>query len=186
MSNCFPGRKAKQKDLRHMNYLRSFLFLRYFSGEFLCRIVRGSTKNVIILFKTASLSHDFVRPSSSKLFLKKGSKKRFSPQNRAQNQTQNKKRARGNEFPRTLLNVKIQGRCACFVGDKLKKPYFAIEATSAAKSSCFFSMPSPFSKRTHLTSLISPPSSLATAAMCCSTETLFSLTKACCRRQFSS
>ena len=64
--------------------------------------------------------------------------------------------------------------------------YLAMEATSAAKSSCFFSIPSPFSKRTHLASLISPPSSLATAAICCSTETLFSLTNACCRRQFSS
>ena len=65
-------------------------------------------------------------------------------------------------------------------------PYLAIEATSAAKSSTFFSMPSPFSKRTYLTSLISPPRVLATSAMCFSTETLFSLTKACCRRQFSS
>lgn len=64
--------------------------------------------------------------------------------------------------------------------------YFAIEATSAAKSSTFFSMPSPFSKRVNLTSLISPPSSFATSLMCCSTETLFSLTNACWSRQFSS
>ena len=83
--------------------------------------------------------------------------------------------------------------CSFYMGESVRFsvrnyniPYFAIEATSAAKSSCFFSMPSPFSKRTHLASLISPPSSFATAAMCCSTETLFSLTKACCRRQFSS
>ena len=79
-------------------------------------------------------------------------------------------------------------------GDKLRvfgfcsaqTAYLAMDATSAAKSSTFFSMPSPFSKRTHFTSLISPPSSLATALMWFSTETLFSLTKACCRRQFSS
>lgn len=69
---------------------------------------------------------------------------------------------------------------------KLNSVYCAMEATSAAKSSTFFSMPSPFSKRVNFTNLISPPSSLATALICSSTVTLFSLTNACCKRQFSS
>ena len=37
-------------------------------------------------------------------------------------QKRNEKRARGNEFPRTLMGVMIQGQCACFAGDKLKVP----------------------------------------------------------------
>ena len=42
--------------------------------------------------------------------------------------------------------------------------YLVILATSAAKSSTFFSMPSPRSKRTHSTTLIEPPSFLASAS----------------------
>lgn len=107
---------------------------------------------------------------------------------------QKKPRAIRNELLWTLLfysvlalNAALKGtKLVWFWVGKLNPSYFAIEATSAAKSSTFFSMPSPFSKRVNLTSLISPPSSFATSLMCCSTETLFSLTNACWSRQFSS
>ena len=42
-ARCFRPFQAKQKDLRYTNYLRSSLSLRYFSGEFLCRVAGGST-----------------------------------------------------------------------------------------------------------------------------------------------
>ena len=57
--------------------------------------------------------------------------------------------------------------------------YLIMEATSAAKSSSFFSIPSPVAKRVKAFTAMLPPSSLATAATCFYTETLFSLTKAC-------
>ena len=39
----------------------------------------------------------------------------------SQRRHQRKKRARGNEFPRTLVGVNIQGQCACFRWDKLSR-----------------------------------------------------------------
>lgn len=59
-------------------------------------------------------------------------------------------------------------------------------AISSAKFSCFFSMPSPFSKRTAAFSLMEPPCSLATLATYCSTLMELSFTNSCCSRQFSS
>ena len=44
-------------------------------------------------------------------------------------------------------------------------PMFIWAATSAAKSSCFFSMPSPVAKRTAFTNFTEPPSFLAASAM---------------------
>ena len=67
-----------------------------------------------------------------------------------------------------------------------KENQWIMLATSAAKSSSAFSMPSPVWKRVNALTAILPPSCLATSAMCFSTETLFSFTKACCSRQFSS
>ncbi len=46
-----------------------------------------------------------------------------------------------------------------------KLNYLTIEAISAAKSSTFFSMPSPFAKRTNCESLMSAPRALATELM---------------------
>ena len=59
--------QAKQKDLRYTNYLRSSLSLRYFSGEFLCRVVGGSTKFVLPHAKNSpipprKMSHCAARP----------------------------------------------------------------------------------------------------------------------------
>ena len=78
------------------------------------------------------------------------------------------------------------GTMCLFAGGQVQKTYLIMEATSAAKSSSFFSMPSPVSKRVNALTAMEPPSCLATSAMCFSTEILFSLTKACCSRQFSS
>ena len=50
--------QAKQKDLRYTNYLRSSLSLRYFSGEFLCRIAGGSTKSVLPTRKTVQFRRE--------------------------------------------------------------------------------------------------------------------------------
>lgn len=50
--------QAKQKDLRYTNYLRSSLSLRYFSGEFLCRVVGGSTKSVLPTRKTVQFRRE--------------------------------------------------------------------------------------------------------------------------------
>ena len=55
--------QAKQKDLRYTNYLRSSLFLRYFSGEFLCRVVGGSTAALTSPWKQLPLRN---RPASSR------------------------------------------------------------------------------------------------------------------------
>ena len=74
---------------------------------------------VIIYFKTASLSDDFDNRARVKSFspkVQKCSKSRGEP---GEKQKRNEKRARGNEFPRTLMGVIIQGQCACFAGDKL-------------------------------------------------------------------
>ena len=45
-ARCFRPFQAKQKDLRYTNYLRSSLSLRNFKGEFLCRVVGGSTRTL--------------------------------------------------------------------------------------------------------------------------------------------
>lgn len=47
----------------------------------------------------------------------------------------------------------------------VKETYFTMLATSSAKLSARFSMPSPFSKRTNFTTSILPPSSLAVLAI---------------------
>ncbi len=47
----------------------------------------------------------------------------------------------------------------------IKYDYFTMLATSAAKSSCLFSMPSPFSKRMNFLIAIEPPSFLAVASV---------------------
>lgn len=57
---------------------------------------------------------------------------------------------------------------------------------SSAKFSCFFSMPSPLSKRVKALTTIVPPSPFATSSTCLPTDILSPLTKACCKRQFSS
>ena len=62
---------------------------------------------------------------------------------------------------------------------KLKIGYFASFAISSAKFSCFFSMPSPFSKRTASFKVTAPPSFLAAEFTYCSTVTSLSLTKVC-------
>ena len=64
--------------------------------------------------------------------------------------------------------------------------YFTIPATSAAKSSSRFWMPSPFSKRVYSTSLSEPPAFFAHSSMYCATDRLPSFTNACWSRQFSS
>ena len=58
-------------------------------------------------------------------------------------------------------------------------------AISSAKFSCFFSMPSPFSKRTAFLKVMVPPRVLATEAIYCSTVMALSFTNSCCSRQFS-
>lgn len=63
--------------------------------------------------------------------------------------------------------------------------YFTILATSAARSSSLFSMPSPFSKRANLTMEMLPPSSFATWAVYLATVRSWSLTKGCSSRQTS-
>ncbi len=62
---------------------------------------------------------------------------------------------------------------------------FTMEAISSAKFSCFFSMPSPFSKRTASLKATLPPSALAAEAIYFSTVMELSLTNSCCSRQFS-
>ena len=89
-----------------------------------------------------------------------------------------------NKNPRNTIGV--PGVLKPCLEESKRFSYFIMEATSAAKSSSAFSMPSPVMKRVKALTTILPPSSLATAATCCSTEILFSLTKACCSRQFSS
>ena len=64
--------------------------------------------------------------------------------------------------------------------------YFAMEATSAAKSSSRFCKPSPFSKRVNSATLSEPPKDLATSATYFSTVRLPSFTKACCNKQLFS
>ena len=63
--------------------------------------------------------------------------------------------------------------------------YFTILATSEARSSSLFSMPSPFSKRANLTMEMLPPSSFATWAVYLATVRSWSLTKGCSSRQTS-
>ena len=69
--------------------------------------------------------------------------------------------------------------CASYFRRYHNRSYLIIEAISAAKSSCFFSMPSPFSKRTASFSVTFTPAALATAATYCSTVMVLSLTKSC-------
>ncbi len=57
-ARCSRPFQAKQKDLRYTNYLRSSLSLRYFSGEFLCRVVGGSTKFVLPTRKTVQFRRE--------------------------------------------------------------------------------------------------------------------------------
>ena len=76
--------------------------------------------------------------------------------------------------------------CVGMRGITTTSDYLIMEATSAAKSSSAFSMPSPVANRVNALTVMEPPSSLATAATCFSTEILFSLTKACWSKQFSS
>ena len=78
------------------------------------------------------------------------------------------------------------GTMCLFAGGQAQRNQWIMLATSAAKSSSAFSMPSPVWKRVNALTVILPPSCLATSAMCFSTEVLFSFTKACCSRQFSS
>ena len=68
---------------------------------------------------------------------------------------------------------------------KNKAQPFTMEAISSAKFSCFFSMPSPFSKRTASLKAMLPPRLLAAAARYFSTVTSPSFTKSCWSRQFS-
>ena len=63
--------------------------------------------------------------------------------------------------------------------------YLASLAISSAKFSCFFSMPSPFSKRTASLKVMVPPRALAAEARYCSTLMLLSFTNSCWSRQFS-
>ncbi len=62
---------------------------------------------------------------------------------------------------------------------------FTRDAISSAKFSCFFSMPSPFSKRTASLKAIVPPRDLAAEARYFSTVMSPSFTKSCWSRQFS-
>ena len=67
----------------------------------------------------------------------------------------------------------------------LGKRYLIMEAISAAKFSSFFSIPSPFSKRTASLKVTVPPSALAALSIYFSTDMLLSFTNSCCMRQFS-
>lgn len=69
--------------------------------------------------------------------------------------------------------------------DAVGPAYFTILATSEARSSSLFSMPSPFSKRANLTMEMLPPSSFATWAVYLATVRSWSLTKGCSSRQTS-
>ena len=62
---------------------------------------------------------------------------------------------------------------------------FTMEAISSAKFSCFFSMPSPFSKRMAFLKATLPPRALAAEAIYFSTVMELSFTNSCCSRQFS-
>ena len=71
-------------------------------------------------------------------------------------------------FFRSTLKAAKRPRPGCPERGLVDKSYlfmFICAATSAAKSSTFFSMPSPFSKRTALTKRTVPPRALAAEAI---------------------
>ena len=66
------------------------------------------------------------------------------------------------EIDSVIQYTKSTGFCRCF---NVVLNYFTMLATSAAKSSAFFSMPSPLAKRTNPFALMSEPIALATLAI---------------------
>ena len=75
--------------------------------------------------------------------------------------------------------------CPFCVGRRQEAQPFTMEAISSAKFSCFFSMPSPFSKRTASLKAILPPRDLAEVSIYLATSMELSFTNSCWSRQFS-
>ena len=93
-----------------------------------------------------------------------------------------------NLFPNRVLIIKSNKKgpdTLCPAPIRLCNYLPSCLAISSAKFSCFFSMPSPFSKRMASLKVMEPPRALAEAAIYCSTLMLLSLTNSCCSRQFS-
>ena len=84
-----------------------------------------------------------------------------------------------------MKNIKKEADAFASASFIISNQPFTMEAISAAKFSCFFSMPSPFSKRTASLKVTVPPSALAAEAIYFSTVRVLSLTNSCCSRQFS-
>ena len=106
-------------------------------------------------------------------------------QDRAEFRMELQKRARGNEFPRALSGQVMRDNVSVLRGTETADQPFTMEAISSAKFSCFFSMPSPFSKRMASLKVTLPPSALAAEAIYFSTVMELSFTNSCCSRQFS-
>ncbi len=83
-----------------------------------------------------------------------------------------------------FIETKKESRKFCSLKN-LRLNYLTMLATSSAKLSSFFSMPSPFSIRAKSTTAILPPSSAATLSTYFWIVRSPSLTNSCSKRQFS-
>lgn len=153
---------------------------------FLCGIIHIFLRyRVIVLSKTVVCPGVLTTGGWPNLFPKKFGKSPNQNKTRAKSKKEIKKEPGETKFLGLLWESFFRDN-VLVCGGQAHVSYLIMEATSAAKSSSAFSMPSPVANRVKAFTVMVPPSCLATSATCFSTEVLFSFTKACCSRQFSS
>lgn len=172
------NKKESRGNIPRDSFLKSILWI-------MSRFIRTNSESVIIPLRTVVCPTILATGRLPKYFRKKLKIRSKSSQNLGEEAKRNKKEPGETNFLGLFLSH-FSWTMGLFCGGQAQNPYLIMEATSAAKSSSAFSMPSPVAKRVKALTWMEPPSCLATSATCFSTEILFSFTKACCSRQFSS